>query len=399
MTEEQGPPTWPFERTDPLLPPPQLDELRARCPISEVTMWDGSTSWLATRHADMRALLRNPAMSADSSLRGYPNSSRNHAASRGGQRGFIRMDAPEHDDQRRMVAPKFSVPQVSKMREYVEELVDALLDDMEKSQTPVDLLEVLAEPLPARAICKILGLPMEDSAFLLDRVNQWMNLNSSPEVSAAASAELSAYLDNLVTTRQADRGEDVVSQLVTEQLETGNISRPDLVSMLHLLIVGGFDTTANMITLGTILFLRNPDQMELLREKPELARGAIEEMLRYLSVAHHVASRVPTEDVEIGDVCIHAGQGVMAPIPAANHDPSVFEDPSVFDIQRDARDHVAFGFGIHQCLGQNLARLELQVVFTKLLARFPGLKLAVPETDIDFRNSMIYGVSALPVTW
>ncbi|WP_327241777.1 cytochrome P450 [Streptomyces sp. NBC_01320] len=399
MGEKVDRPVWPFERMDPLLPPPEFNELRSKCPISQVELWDGSTSWLATRHDDMRALLRNPVMSADSSLDGYPNSSANHQASRGGQKGFIRMDAPEHDIQRRMLTRKFSVPQVTRMRGYLEKLIDELLEEMEAKGGPVDLLETLAEPLPSKAICEIMGLPPEDAAFLLDRVNAWMNLDSTPDKSAAASAELTAYLDDLITQRLQSRGDDLVSQLVTEQLETGCISRPDLVGMLNLLIVGGFDTTANMIALGTILLLRHPDQAEDLRQNPDLAPGAIEEMLRYLSVAHHVASRVAKEDVEIRGVCIHAGEGVLAPIPAANHDPDAFEEPQRFDIRRDARNHVAFGFGIHQCLGQNLARLELQIVFTKLLTRFPSLRLAVPEDQLDFRNSMIYGVSALPVVW
>ncbi|GAA1000098.1 cytochrome P450 [Acrocarpospora macrocephala] len=392
-------PTWPFTREDPLLPPPEFDELRAKCPITQVEMWDGSRSWLATRADDMRAILRNPVMSADSSLAGYPNSSANHAASRGGQKGFIRMDAPEHDVQRRMLTTKFSIPKVAKLREFVERLVDELLDRMEARGGPVDLLEALAAPLPSMAICEIMGLPPQDAPFLLGRVNQWMDLNSDPGRSAAAAAELSRYLDDLITERLENRGEDLVSQLLTEQFEPGNISRLDLVGMLNLLIVGGFDTTANMIGLGTVLLLRHPDQMADLRENPELMPGAIEEMLRYLSVAHHVASRVPKEDVEIRGVCIHAGEGVIAPIPAANHDPGVFAEPQRFDVRRDARSHVAFGFGIHQCLGQNLARLELQVVFTKLLSRFPTLRLAVPEHELDFRNSMIYGVSALPVAW
>jgi cytochrome P450 len=390
---------WPFGRTDPLLPPPAFDEIRATCPMSKVEMWDGSTSWMATRHADVRALLRHPAMSADSSLPGYPNSSANHAASRGGQKGFIRMDSPEHDVQRRMLTKSFSVPQVSTLRPFVEEVVDRLLDEMEAHGGPVDLLEALAEPLPSIAICEILALPADDAGRLLDMVNRWMNLNSRPEESAAASAELSAYLDALVVERVEHRGDDLVSRLITDQLETGAISRPDFIAMLNLLIVGGFDTTANMIALGTILFLRHPDQADDLRANPDLAPGAVEEMLRYLSVAHHVGSRVPREDLELSGVCIHAGQGVIAPVPAANHDPEVFEDPHRFDIRRDARDHVAFGFGIHQCLGQNLARIELQVVFTKLLTRFPTLALEVPEAELDFRNSMIYGVSALPVTW
>ncbi|BDZ39309.1 cytochrome P450 [Microbacterium suwonense] len=393
---------WPFTRQDPLLPAPDFDEARASGGVTPVRLWNDSQAWMATRHEDIRNLLRNPAMSANSSIPGYPNSSANHEASRGSQRGFIRMDGAEHLRQRRMVARALSVPEVAKLRPFVERVVDLLLDRMAElgaDGAPVDFLTVFAEPLPSIAICEILGLPESEGPGLLDMVNRWMDLDSPPAVSAAAAAEMTAYLDDLVQQRIKNPTDDLVGKLVTEQLEAGNIENSGLLGILNLLIVGGFDTTANMLALGTILLLRHPDQAAMLRADEGLATSAIEEMLRYLSVAHHVASRVATEDVAIRDQVIPAGSGILAPVPAANHDPEVFTDPHRFDITRDARDHVAFGFGIHQCLGQNLARLELQVAFTRLLKRFPNLALAVPEGQIEFRNSMIYGVKALPITW
>jgi cytochrome P450 len=169
--------------------------------------------------------------------------------------------------------------------------------------------------------------------------------------------------------------------------------------MLHLLLLGGFDTTANMISLGVLTFLEHPDQLADLKADPSLVPQAVEELLRYLTVAHHVAFRLATGELEAGGTCIHAGEGVIAPLAAANRDPEVFEDPDVFDIHRDARSHVAFGFGIHQCLGQPLARVELRVVFERFFQRFPTLRLAVPSEELRFRNSMIYGVESLPVTW
>lgn len=338
-------------------------------------------------------------MSAETGRPGYPNSSANHQASRGSQRSFIRMDDPEHSRQRRMLTKAFSVTQVATMRPFVEDLVDRLLDDMARQAPPVNLLETLAEPLPSHVICEVLALPAEDSRFLNDRVNAWMNLDSPPEVSRQATADLAEYLERLVDTRSAKLGDDLLSGLIRQHLQTGEISREDFLSMLNLMIIGGFDTTANMIALGTVLLLRHPAQMAELRADPGLMPAAVEEMLRYLSVAHHVASRVAIVDVEVSGVTIPGGAGVIASIPAANHDPRAFADPHRFDIHRDARTHVAFNFGTHQCLGQHLARLELQVVFARLLARFPTLRLAIPETELDFRNSMIYGVSELPVTW
>jgi cytochrome P450 len=164
-------------------------------------------------------------------------------------------------------------------------------------------------------------------------------------------------------------------------------------------LVGGFDTTANMIALGTLLFLQNPAQVALLRQRPDLVQGAVEELLRYLSVAHHVAYRQAKEDTVVGGQPVADGDSLIAPLIAANHDPEMFAEPGRFDITRDARGHVAFGYGIHQCLGQALARVELQAVFAKIFDRFPRLGLAVPFESLRFRNSIIYGVEELPVTF
>lgn len=169
--------------------------------------------------------------------------------------------------------------------------------------------------------------------------------------------------------------------------------------MLHLLLVGGFDTTANMIALGVLTFLEHPDQIKLLVEEPDLVPKAVEELLRFLSVAHHVAFRQAAGDLEIAGTCIHAGDSVIAPVIAANHDPERFPDPGTFDITRDARGHLAFGYGVHQCLGQALARVELQAVFAKLFQRFPTMKLACSIDDLRFKNALIYGIEELPVTW
>ena len=214
-----------------------------------------------------------------------------------------------------------------------------------------------------------------------------------------AAADIADYLAEVVTARKEDLGDDLVSELIQKYLIPGGLTEFELVHMLHLLVIGGFDTTANMIALGTILLLQNPGQMKDLREHPELIQHAVEEMLRYLSVAHHVAFRLARSDIEISDICIHAGDGVIAPVSAANYDPEVFPDPQAFDVRRDARDHVAFGFGVHQCLGQHLARLELQVVFTKLLRRFPTLRLEATPADLRYKDSMIYGVERCPVSW
>jgi cytochrome P450 len=309
------------------------------------------------------------------------------------------MDNPKHDQHRRMLMADFMVRHVRELSSYLDALLDEVFDEMERSQQPVDLVQVLAQPVPANIITQLLDLPQEHSEFFLDRVNTWMSHDSSPEVAAKAAADALDYFERLIEERRSGRGEDLVSRLIRDHVANGDLTSIELQHMLHLLLVGGFDTTANMIALGTLVLMQHPDQLRELQQDPQLVPGAVEEMLRYLSVAHHVAFRLATDDVEVSGKCIHAGDGVIAPVMAANRDPEVFAEPDRFDIHRDARRHLAFGYGIHQCLGQALARVELQAVFSRLFHRFPNLELAVPFEQLRFRNSLIYGVEELPVTW
>jgi hypothetical protein len=398
-TEPESIPSWPFERVDPLSPPPELAVLREKCPMSKVSLWDGQEVWLATRYEDIKALLRSPDISSDTSRPNFPQASATLAAARGSQKTFVRTDPPEHGVQRRMLIADFTPAQVATLRPYMEALVDGLLNNLEATGGPVDLVTALATPVPAHVICKILGLPPERSDFFLDRVSAFMNLDGSPSDAYQANSDVTDYFTTVVAERMKSPGDDLISKLITENVASGKLTVEQLVPMLNLLLVGGFDTTANMIALGTIVLLRNPAQLEDLRANPDLIVNAVEEMIRYLTVAHHVAFRQAKGKVEVGGVCIHAGEGVAAPIAAANRDPEAFPDPDRFDIRRDARDHVAFGFGPHQCIGQHLARLELQVVFSKLIERLPALRFAGDPDELNYRNSMIYGVEALPVTW
>jgi cytochrome P450 len=390
---------WPFDRTSPLDPPPVFAELRDTCPVSKVSTWNGSPAWMLTRYSDIRAFLSDPRITSDVSREGFPEPNATVAAARGGQKNLARMDPPQHDDQRRMLAADFKIHRIAELRGYLEELVDGLLDRMAKHGGPIDLVTAFAEPVPSSVICKILDLPRERSDFFLDRVNTWMSMDVPPDVARQANQDILEYFHDVVEERSASPGEDLISRLIVNQVRTGNLTKGELLHILQLLLVGGFDTTANMIALGTLTLMRHPDQLNRLRESPELLPGAVEELLRYLSVAHQVAFRQATGDIELGAHCIHAGDGVIAPIAAANRDPAVFPEPDKFDITRDARRHVAFGFGLHQCLGQPLARIELNVVFSKLFARFPGLRLAVDPSELRFRNAIIYGVAELPVTW
>jgi cytochrome P450 len=309
------------------------------------------------------------------------------------------MDSPKHDQHRMMLTADFMVRRVRELRPYLDELLDDVFVQMERTPQPADLMKTLAQPVPANVVTKLLDLPTADGAFFQDRISTWMSLDSSPETSRQAAADALDYFDTLIGERQKKLGDDLVSRLIRDHMLTGDLSRLELQHMLHLLLVGGFDTTANMIALGTLLLLEHPDQLAQLRGNPELVTGAVEELLRFLSVAHHVAFRQASADIEIGGKRIRENDGVIAPLMAANRDPEIFPDPDRFDIHRDARQHLAFGYGIHQCLGQGLARVELQAVFGRLFTRFPNLEVAVSIDQLRFKNALIYGVDELPVRW
>lgn len=391
---------YPFTRTSPVEPPPELAEVRRAEPVAKVRLWDGSTAWLATRYEDVRHTLLDPRISSDTTRPGFPQASATAVEFRKGQRVFVRMDAPKHDEHRLMLTADFTVKHVREYRPYLDEMIDELFGAMEAKQAhggTVDLVEDFALIVPSRVITRILDLPSEDSEFFLDRVKTSMSLDSTPEQAAQSGVDTLAYFARMIEQRHTGGGQDLISRLVRDRVVTGQLTSEELQHILHLVLVGGFDTTANMIALGTLVFLQHPDQIALLHERPDLVPNAVEELLRYLSVAHHVAYRQAKADMRIGDQPVADGDSVIAPLIAANHDPEVFADPERFDITRDARGHVAFGYGIHQCLGQGLARVELQAVFAKLFERFPDLALAGSLDTLRFRNSIIYGVEQLPV--
>jgi cytochrome P450 len=398
-TDETPAQRWPFPRECPGAVPEKYAELRGQCPVSRVELWDGSSAWLLTRYADIRSILRDTRFSADSSVPGFPAPNAAIAAARRVQRGFVRLDGTDHSRQRNLLTRYFALNHVQSMRPFVEQKVAELLDNMAAAGSPADLVEHLAEPLPILITCSLLGLPLEDADTLLDHVTVWMSSDSPPEKSTKAANDIVDYFRRVIAREKASPTTGMVSDLVHKHVAKGDISEDELLWILHLLLVGGFDTAANMISLGTLtLFKHREEASKLAGDMPRVTR-VVEELLRLHSVAHYTASRMAREEVTIGEQSIEAGQGVVAPLPAANFDPDVFPDPAKFDPDRQARAHLAFGFGVHQCLGQGVARLELSVVFSQLFARFPNLRLAVPEEDLEYNNSMIYGLKRLPVSW
>lgn len=390
-------PHYPMARRSPLDPPPAILRLLDEQPTSRVTLYSGQEAWLVTRYQDVRTLLTDPNVSADVRRPGYPAVS---AALAHFTEGLLNhMDSPEHDRYRRMLVPKFMVKRMEQLRPQIQRTVDGLIDDMLATPPPVDLAAALALPVPGQAAGALLGVPAEDRERFGKRAEDC--LSGSLETAQAASLELHRYLEGLVAARTAEPSDDLISHLVVEFVNTGAITAEDLVIQARLMLVAGFDTTANMITLGLMTLLQHPEQLALLRDDLSLVPGAVEELLRYLTVTHRGRHRVATADIELSGQLIRAGEGVIAAQDAANRDPAMFERPNELDIRRpNARHHLAFGFGPHQCLGAALARIELQVAFETMLGRIPDIQLAVPLEEIRFKHdASVYGVYELPVTW
>jgi cytochrome P450 len=307
------------------------------------------------------------------------------------------MDRPDHTRYRRLLTGRFTVQRMRGLEPRIAEIAAEQLDDMASHGPPVDLVPAYALPIPSLVICELLGVPYSDHAFFQGRTDVIVDLRSSTAQAGDAVRELAGYLHDLVRHKRADPTDDLLGGLLTST----DLTDPELTNIALLMLVAGHETTANMLALGTFALLQHPEQLDAFRADPALTDPAVEELLRYLSILHLGApNRAALEDVALGGQLIRAGETVVLGLPAVNRDRARFVDPDVLRLDRDARQHLAFGFGIHQCLGQQLARIEMRIGLRALFARFPTLRLAVPAGEVPLRDSaVVYGVRRLPVTW
>jgi cytochrome P450 len=281
------------------------------------------------------------------------------------------------------------------LEEHIAEITERRLTEMARLAPPVDLVKEFALPVPSLVICELLGVPYEDRETFQANSARFMVRDLSLEEKVAVLGALTGYLAQLIIGKRAEPGEDILSDLARDE----DLSIEELVGIAFLLLLAGHETTANMLALGTFALLEHPEQLAELRDNPELMPDAVEELMRYLSVAD-IFYRYAVEDIELGGETIGKGSTVVVSLLAANHDPKRFEHPDTLDVHRKARGHLSFGHGVHQCLGQQLARIEMRAGFEGLLRHFPTLRLAVPAGEVQLRTDMnIYGVHALPVTW
>jgi cytochrome P450 len=372
--------------------------MRAEGPVTPVTMPEGNRAWLITGYDDVRAALADPRLNKDwmklvpedwtpDPVVGYLNVH------------LLNMDPPNHTRLRKLVNKAFTPRRVAGLRPRIEAITSSLLDAMAAAPADeVDLIEAFAFPLPITVICELIGIPAADQ----DEFKGWSHAIVSSVVSQeelySAGVAMYRYFTDLLTAKRATPGDDLLSALIAARDEEDSLSEGELIGMLFLLLVAGHETTTNLISSGTLALLTHPDELARLRSDPSLLPGAVEELLRYCNPVNHATERFTLEPTEIGGVTIPAREWVLCALSSANHDPDRFTDPGQLDLGRDASGHLAFGHGIHFCLGAPLARLEGEVAFGSLLARFPLLSLAVPASSLRWRpSSLIHGLESLPV--
>lgn len=384
------PPAFPFKRTCPFAPAVEYADGGS---LRDV-LFKGHPAKLVTEHADVKAVLAE----RQASVRDIPDPSRGDAGSEPIPGFFVAMDPPDHTRLRKMLSREFTPRRMEDMRGTVERIANKLIDDILARGNSADLVRDMALPLPSLLICELLGVPYDKHDWFQAETHKVLDPESGQDDVNNAIASVMQYLAELTLAKQENPGDDLIS-LLLNHVRSGDLSVDEVSGMAAFLLMAGHETTGNMISLGIFALLEHPDQLDEIRKDPSLIPGAVEELLRYLDIIGNLP-RVLTDDVEIGDKKFSKGDLVMVAMDAANRDAKVFENPDTLDIHRDARGHVAFGYGIHTCLGAPLARVELQTVIRLTFERIPTLKLAVPADEVPLKNdAKIFGLKSLPVTW
>lgn len=396
---------FPFERTEgPFRTPNEYARARHAGGLVKVRMWNDNEAWLSTNYADVVAILTDNRFSADPAAPAYPSPTESRAVLLNNEPPALgQIDPPAHTRFRRMFTPMFTLRRMEDFRPQIKEIVDSALDAMLATGGPIDLCEAFAYKIPTTVIAAVMGVPQEDREFFVSCANARFFHTRDPKAALHAGELLGDYFERLLAAREAEPedGSDVVNRLVRERIIPGDLSRKDAVVLLRNILVNGQDTTANTISLGTLLLLQNPIELEKLKADPSIAGQVVDEVLRIVTPPHFQAPRTALGDIEVRGTTIHTGEGVIASLVGANHDPAEYEDPERLDVERDASAHLSFGSGIHSCLGRQLAKLELEIAFVALFRRIPGLRLALRPSELRLTNNeaQAYGIYELPVIW
>jgi cytochrome P450 len=396
MTSSDGLPRLPFGRPDGLSIPPRVRELLAKGPIHRVLTPAGDEAWFAIGHDVVKRLFADKRLGrAHADPANAPRVS--DAAWLGGPAGNYDTEEAEHTRMRDLLQPYFSPKRMRIMRPRLEALVDGLLDELERSPRPADLHDIVSFPLPALVICELLGVPVNDRAQIRDWSDGISDM-SDQDRSTAALGSLYVYMHDLTKLKRTQSGDDLISILCAA--ENGSLDDDYITQQAMMMVFAGHETTVTSIDLGVLLLLSNPDQHEALVADTGLVSTAVDEILRASAHAEAWALRYARQDLHIAGVEIHAGDCVLLERPGADRDGSVHPDPDSFDIQRNPNPHLAFGYGNHYCMGAPLARLELEVLFSRLIPRFPALRPAVPIDQMPIRKGLLTaGFHQVLVTW
>lgn len=381
----------------PLQPPPEFAAWRAESGLQRV-MYHGKPAWMVSRYHDIRAALVDPRLSADTipAVVKPPGSGDKPPPVM-----FARADDPEHHRLRRMLTTNFTFRRTEAMRPQIQEMVDHYLDEMISNGPPADLVREFALPVPSMVIALLLGVPPEDLGLFQHHTTVGLDSKSTDEERGASFGVMFAYIHELIERKVREPGDDMISRLATDYIATGQLDNETAAMSSVIMMQAGHETTANMIALGTVALLENPDVYARLGQTDDdmVVANIVEELMRYLSIVHSQVDRIATEDFVLGGQLIKAGDAVVMNLPAGNWDTEFTDSPETLNPDRNTRGHLGFGYGVHQCIGANLARVEMQVAFATLARQLPGLQLAVSPDELRFKESDIYGMKELPVSW
>ncbi|SED25887.1 Cytochrome P450 [Amycolatopsis tolypomycina] len=394
---------FPQDRTCPYQPAPAYLPLAEEKPLAQVALYDGRRVWAITSRDVARKLLIDPRISSDRTNSAWPMMFASIAATVSDVQqkvmkivtALVGVDGPVHNARRKLLIPSFTTRRINAMRPQIQAIVDERLDALIAAGPPADLIPAFAGPVPVTVLYRLMGIPDGDHEYFERKSHQ---LAAGPDANSAYD-ELMAYMHALIAEKRRNPGDSVLDDLLAERGDKGGVDE-ELVSTLVLQVAGGHGTTGTMISLSTFVLLQHPERLAELRADPSLLPTAVDELLRVLSIPDGV-SRLAVDDIEVEGATIRKGDGVFFITSLINRDEAVHEEPDALGWHRTtARDHVSFGFGAHQCLGQNLARITMEVALGTLLARLPGLRLAVPAEEIPFNPTAGFQVlNALPVAW
>ncbi|MHB6910734.1 cytochrome P450 [Streptomyces sp. DB-54] len=389
----------PRERNHPLEPARETTRLLREEPVRKVRFPNGIDAWLISGYEHFRAVMGDPQRFSSRKDEIEPQTRAVSRPPMNNPAAFNSADGEQHQHYRRKLTGQFMVKRIAALRPRIQQIVDEHLDAVAASPAPVDLVSTFTLPVPSLVIAELLGVPYEHRQAFQDAASKMLGLNPTADEAQQSFARLAAILESVFDARLSDPRDDLISRLLHEHPD---LSHAELTSLCAALLIAGHETTANFSAMATITLLQHPDQLATFTAHPERADQAVEELIRRLAGNANIGNliRRAVQDVEISGQLIRVGDWVAPNTAAANLDPALCPHAERLDLDRSPVQHVAFGYGPHACVGQNLARAELEIMLVSLFSRFPHLRLAVPVDELPFRHDMlVYGVHSLPVTW